>query len=334
MTRHPVPVALVGLGAIGLEAHLPALLRSPDVEVAALVDPEPARRQRAAQLSPGVPTFADLAPVLADPHITAVVLATPPWVTTELARQVLGSGRYCLAEKPLGVNSAHVRALMCLDESARARLQVGLTYRHDPAMATLREWISAGTLGTPLLVRAHIYDEPRRPADEAYAARILATMLHAPPIVHEGAHVFDWLSFVLGEAPVEIEDAWAMATEPGLGHANVNGARLSWPDGTRALVEVGWWTDAVPRCELSFLGRHGEVRLDVPTFRLYRRTSEGCEVVEFPRDRTERSFDRQLARFVDLVTGRVQRATPGLAEGLASLELSERITEYAKGAPR
>ena len=38
-----ISVALVGLGDIGVGAHLPALLRHPEIEVAALVDPEPGR---------------------------------------------------------------------------------------------------------------------------------------------------------------------------------------------------------------------------------------------------------------------------------------------------
>lgn len=42
--------ALVGLGDIGLGAHLPALLRHPEVELVALADPAQERREQAARI--------------------------------------------------------------------------------------------------------------------------------------------------------------------------------------------------------------------------------------------------------------------------------------------
>jgi len=322
-----IRVALAGLGDIGTQAHLPALLRSDRVEVAALVDPDPERLAAAARLVPDADAHADLAPVLADDTVPAVVLATPPWITTGLVADALRAGRYVLAEKPLGTSLAAVEALTALPHD---RLQVGLTYRHDPALARLRDWISGGLLGAPLLIRAHIYDEPRAD-DGPYARRMRATLDHGSPVVHEGAHLFDWLAFLLGGGPDEVADAWALATEPGLGSPNLAGARLVWPDGTTAVTEFGWWTDALPRCAVGVLGSRGYAVLDGYTFDLELRTRDETRVAYFPGDRTTRSFDRQLDRFCDLVSGRTGRAVPGLAEGLAGLALSERIVATAGG---
>lgn len=325
----PVRIALVGLGAIAAEAHLPALMRSPDVELAALVDPVPRRRALVAADAPGVPTFAEIEAVFADDSISAVVLATPPWITTDLIRRSLAHGLFCLAEKPLGVDTATIRPLFELPDKQRSRLQPGLTYRHDPAMTRLRSWIENDELGSPLLIRAHIYDEPRRDDDSDYRARMLATIAHGPPIIHEGAHVFDWLNYLMGEPPARIGDAWELRTERGLRNPNVHGARLGWSEGTVALVEIGWWTSAQPRCELSVLGKRGYAVLECATFRLERHTAAGREVVEFPGDRTSRSFDRQLRRFVELIRGHRTIAEPGLGDGLATLELSEGIVAAA-----
>lgn len=324
-----VGVALVGLGDIGLHAHLPALLRAPGVRVAAMVDPLPERRELAARGLPGVPVHADLDDVLADPEITGVVLATPPWVTPELATRALRTGRYVLAEKPLGVSLAAARRLAELPDEQVARLQVGLTYRHHPALAQLRDWLRADQLGSPVLVRAHIYDELRQPSDVDYAARIIGTLRHGPPVMHEGSHVFDWLSFLFDGQRPELADAWQLRTEPGLTTANLNGARLTYPNGTVAVLEFGWWTDRQPRCEVSVLGRSGYAVLDGTDFRLTLHCAEGDHVLEYPGPRMPRSFDAQLACFVDLMTGRTPHAMPGLAEGLASLEWSERVAVAA-----
>lgn len=317
-----IAVALVGLGDIGLGAHLPALSRYPDVDVAAVVDPMPDRVEQARRLAPGA-AGRDLDSVL-ESDIPAVVLATPPWVTPSLAVRCLQAGKYVLAEKPVATSVAAAAAYDVLTDVERGRLQIGLTYRHDPAIQTLGRWLLAeGRLGRPVLVRAHIYDEART-ADDEHAARIIATLGHGTPVVHEGAHVFDWLSFLLGGRPERIDDAWAVRTTPDLPAANLTGARLSYPDGDVALVEFGWLTDALPRCELTVLGSDGFAVLDGTTFRLTLTTAAGTEVAEFPGERVRRCFDLQVRRFADLVLGRGP-AEPSLTDGLAALATAEAV---------
>ncbi|MGC7100251.1 Gfo/Idh/MocA family protein [Amycolatopsis lurida] len=321
-------VALVGLGEIGLGAHLPALLRHKGVRLAAVVDPDPARRALAAEHT-SAPAFETLADVLSDPVLDAVVLATPPWVTPGLVGRVAATGRFVLAEKPIAVSSAAAAPLAKLPAGQRKRVQVGLTYRHDPALAVLREWIDDGRLGNGLLVRAHIYDERRDPALPEHSRRIEATLAHGMPVVHEGAHVFDWFATLFGGPPERLEDSWAVSTRPDLPAANLCGARLTYPGGVTVLAEFGWLTDAQPRCEISVIGDRGHAELDGLTFDLRLTTSAGVERVVFDDDRTTRCFDLQLARFTELITGARAVPSPGLADGLAALEISERVAVLA-----
>ncbi|AXB41863.1 Gfo/Idh/MocA family protein [Amycolatopsis albispora] len=325
---HTPSVALVGLGEIGLGAHLPALLRHQGIRLAAVVDPDPARRALAAEHT-AAPAFETLADVLADPVIDAVVLATPPWVTPGLVGRVAATGRFVLAEKPIAVSTAAAAPLAKLPAGQRKRVQVGLTYRHDPALAVLREWIEGGRLGSGLLVRAHIYDERRDPASPGHASRIEATLAHGMPVVHEGAHVFDWFATLFGGPPERLEDSWAVSTRPDLPAANLCGARLTYPGGVTVLAEFGWLTDAQPRCEISIIGDRGHAELDGFTFDLRLTTADGTECVVFDENRTTRCFDLQLERFAELITGARAMPSPGLADGLAALEISERVAVLA-----
>jgi predicted dehydrogenase len=326
-----VRVALVGLGDIGLGAHLPALLRHDAVEVALLVDEVPDRIARALKLSPTVATGPDLDAVLAASNLDGVVLATPPWATPELAIRCLRAGLFVLAEKPVATSLAAAAAYEVLTDAERARLQVGLTYRHDPAIQTLAGWLRDGRLGSPVLVRAHIYDEVTRPGDAEHLARITATLAHGMPVVHEGAHVFDWLSHLLGGQPERIDDAWSLRTAGDLPNPNVTGARLTYPGGSTAVVEFGWLTAAQPRCELSVLGADGLAVLDGTTFALRLETADGVEVVEHPGERLPRSFDLQVDRFAALIEGRRTHGVPSLADGIAALTTAERVATMASG---
>lgn len=333
-----IRTALVGLGEIGRTAHLPALLRNSDVELVGIADPSPEQRHIALASIPGPPAVGasldELLDVLAPSGVAldAVVLATPPWVTPALAVQAARRGLFVLAEKPVADSVAAAGIYEQLTPAEAARVQVGLTYRHDPAMQRLGQIIASGELGGPLLLRAHIYDE-QRTTDAAHTALIERTLEHGSPVVHEGAHVFDWLAFLLGQDPV-IDSAWSLRTRPALAAPNLVGAQLSYPSGTRAVVEFGWLTDALPRCEISVLGDAGYAVLDGVTFELTVTTSAGTVVHDFPGDRVERCFDRQFERFVALASGAATRAEPSLADGIAALTVSERVAVLSESSKK
>ncbi len=229
-------IALVGLGEIGLGAHLPALLRSERLRLVAVADPSPERRRLAAEVlerhgRTDVVIHHDLEQVLAEGP-DGVVLATPPWITPDLTVRAAQAGLAVLAEKPVAPSIEDAELYAVLHAAERARIQVGLTYRHDPALAELRTLITDGALGSPLLVRAAIYDE-LADGDAGHDRLITETLKHGSPVIHEGAHVFDWLSSLFGGVG-EIEDAWAATTRAGLAAPNLIGGRLYVPGGDGA----------------------------------------------------------------------------------------------------
>ncbi|WP_425554547.1 Gfo/Idh/MocA family protein [Kribbella sancticallisti] len=329
-------MALLGLGDIGLGAHLPALERHPAIEIALLADVSPERRRAATEYGSGpgrrgVPRYevgSGLDDVLAA-GVDGVVFATPPWVTPDLVVRAAQAGLCVLAEKPVATSIEAAAVYAQLSPAERARVQVGLTYRHDPAIQTLAGWIANGVLGTPLLVRAHIYDEMRRLDDVEHLERMHATLERGMPVIHEGAHVLDWLSYLLQGRPERIDGAWSLQTATDLPAPNLVGARLIYPGGHVALAEFGWMTDSLPRCEITVLGDRGYAVLDGTDFTL---TLNNRELVRFDGEKVPRCFDRQVERFVALHTG--GPAEPSLADGIAALRTAEEIATRASGESR
>jgi predicted dehydrogenase len=318
-----VRIALVGLGDIALRAHLPALVREPRVELAALVDVDPQRVAAAAALAPNVPTAQDVGPVLADPAIDAVVVATPPWVTPTLTRQALAAGKYVLAEKPLAPTLAEQLELRSLPGAAD-RLQVGLTYRHHPTIERLRSLVAAGTLGRPLYVQSSLADERADPVGQPeHYARRLRTLELGPPVVFDGIHRCDQLNFVLGEAPVDVT-GWAVATSPEFGSPNVNGAVLRYADGTLVRLEVIWLVPSLPPSQFVLTGPRGRAVVDPPTFGLEVEIDGTTQTLPPPGDKTEVSFALQIERFAAACAERRPPA-PGLEDALAASALAERV---------
>jgi predicted dehydrogenase len=317
----PVRIALVGLGDIAVRAHLPTILRQPRAELVALVEPEPGRREAAAGLVPGVPAHAELEAVL--DGADAVVLATPAWVTPGLARAALAAGLYVLAEKPLAPTLAEQLDFRSVPGAAE-RLQIGLTYRHHPAIARLREIVSSGRLGGPLYVQSSLADERADPEGEPeHYARRVRTLEHGPPVVFDGIHRCDQLNLVLGEAPLEVR-GWSLRTRPELASPNVNGAVLHYGNGTIVRLEVIWLVPSLPPSQFVVTGPRGRVVVDPPTFALAAEIDGRTEELPAPGDKTRVCFELQLERFLDACTSGTP-PSPGLEDAIAASSLTERI---------
>ncbi len=325
MSAAPVAIGLIGLGDIAVRAHVPALIHDDRVELVAVADLDDGRLAAGPK---GVRATTEPASVLGDPEVDAVVIATPPSATAGLVRAALEAGKWVLAEKPLALSVAETAEVRDAAGAAE-RLQIGLTYRHHPAVDRLRELIAAGTLGRPLLIQAAICDEPARPEQdpEGYARR-LRSLEHAPPVVSDGVHACDRLNYLLGEPPVDVT-GWSLRTDPAYATANVNGGVLTYADGTIARLEVVWLTPVLPRSQFVVTGPNGLATLDPPTFRLTVELADGTtETLEPPGDKTDVCFALQLERFVDAYcAGRPP--VPGLDEAIASLALAERIAAAA-----
>ena len=100
-------VALVGIGKIALDQHVPAINGSDVWELAATVS-------RSGSVE-GVPSFTDLDTMLAEnPDIGTVSLCLPPVPRFDYAATCLRAGRHVMLEKPPGATLAEVHALESL----------------------------------------------------------------------------------------------------------------------------------------------------------------------------------------------------------------------------
>ena len=105
-TSRPL-ILVIGCGSIG-ERHVRTFLATGRAGVIAF-DNRPAIRQQMAERY-GVETVADWLPVLDNPAVTGVVIATPATSHVEIATRCLTAGRRTLIEKPLSLNLAALQS--------------------------------------------------------------------------------------------------------------------------------------------------------------------------------------------------------------------------------
>lgn len=137
-------IALVGIGKIALDQHVPALAADPDWELAATVS----RHGRVE----GVEAFTDFATFLAArPDVGVVSLCLPPQPRYPYAEAALEAGRHVMLEKPPGQTLAEVHALEALAKAQGVTLYATWHSRMAEAVAPARAW-----LADKVVRRAHI----------------------------------------------------------------------------------------------------------------------------------------------------------------------------------
>ena len=112
-----------------------------------ICDARPDRLQQLAQKYPGLRTETALDPVLNDPGIDGVAIATPADTHYQIAKAALEAGKDVFVEKPLALRCAQAERLIDTAELRRRILMVGHLLEFHPAIVRLQELVEAGELG-------------------------------------------------------------------------------------------------------------------------------------------------------------------------------------------
>ena len=134
-----LPLALVGLGKIALDQHVPTLRSSPDFELVAV-----ASRSRTL---PELRCYADTASLLAaEPDVRAIAFCTPPGVRDAAVRLALERGCHVLLEKPPGGRVGEVEAWQAIARRRGVTLNAAWHSRHAAAVPAAATWLSGRTI--------------------------------------------------------------------------------------------------------------------------------------------------------------------------------------------
>jgi predicted dehydrogenase len=137
---------VVGCGAITDDFHLPAVLRSERLELAALVDRDIGRGEMLKRkYGLAVPVAGDLGEVL--DGADGVIVATPNHSHGPIARLALESGCGVLVEKPLTTLASEAYALCELAEREGKVLQTGFFTRFYPVVDLVKKLLAEDFFG-------------------------------------------------------------------------------------------------------------------------------------------------------------------------------------------
>jgi myo-inositol 2-dehydrogenase/D-chiro-inositol 1-dehydrogenase len=196
LPQSPLAVGLIGTGRMGAFHAATLARRLPGVQLAALADPAPGAARRLADLLGGSTAYTEADDLLADPQVEAVVIATPARTHADLVVAAAKAGKAVYCEKPMAITLADADRAIAAAREAGVPLQVGFNRRYDAGFRAAREKISAGSIGTPQLLRSLTRDP-----ELADPARIPPWTIFLETLIHD----FDTLRYLNpGAEPVEV----------------------------------------------------------------------------------------------------------------------------------
>lgn len=175
------------------------------------------RRVALQQRFPAIPLSTDLAAILADPTLQAIVVATPIESHGMLARQALAAGKHVFVEKPLTNHVEDAMALADLAVKAKRVLFTGHVLLYHPAFEALLALAAADPI---VSLRASWHKLGTFDSDVLW---------------NLGSHIVALAMAFFGGAPARTE---VSSRRPVVTACDVFRARLEWKDGRHCELEI------------------------------------------------------------------------------------------------
>lgn len=195
-------VAVVGTGFIG-PAHIEALRRLPNIEVAVLCEATPElAREKAAQL--GIETACSFEEMLQMPDITSVHVCTPNFLHFPQAKAALEAGKHVICEKPLSKSLHEAKELVDLAQKTGLVNAVHFNLRYYPLVRQMKAMREKGELGNIYsILGSYLQDwlfyetdyNWRLEPDKSGDSRAIADI---------GSHLMDIIEYITGLKTVEV----------------------------------------------------------------------------------------------------------------------------------
>jgi predicted dehydrogenase len=314
--------AVIGAGAMGRH-HVRVYHELDEVDIVAVADPDPDRRQAVARRFP-VQCWPDVAQLLAAEELDLVSVAVPSQQHRQVASAAIEAGLPVLVEKPLASTAEEARTLIALAERRGVLLTVGHVERFNPAVLELRRRLAAGQLGRVFKIKARrLGPFPERVRDVGV-------------VIDLATHDPDLMAWLIG-APVTRVYA-ETARQIHTAHEDLLLGQLRFADGTIGSLDIDWLTPTKVR-ELIVTGERGMFVVNYLTQELYFYANDaadsrwealgiltGVSEGNMTRIRIERRepLAAELAAFVAAVRdGAPLQVTA--ADGLAALQLAEAL---------
>lgn len=192
---NPIRTAVIGLGRIGVQFHLPEIRRHPGFRLVGVVDPLLDRRREIAAET-RAPAFAATEEMLSAEQPELVVVASPTRFHAEHCYAAYAAGAHVFCDKPVATSVAEFDRILSAAGGAGRKFLAYQPARLKSEVLALRAILAHGLLGPIHLIRRARCSYERRRDWQAFRA-------HGGGLLNNyGSHCLDELISLLGAVPI------------------------------------------------------------------------------------------------------------------------------------
>jgi inositol 2-dehydrogenase len=327
-TRRRLNVGLIGLGRLGRVYARDLATRIAETRLVAVADPvEKAVQEVATEYDvPGA--YRNVADLVADPNVDAVVIVSPTHTHREVVLEAVGRNKPTFCEKPLALSLDECREMQTAVERHAAFFQMGFMRRFDPGYAAAKRQVLEGKIGKPVVFKSTSRD-PFPPsleyANPASSGGILVDM---------GIHDLDLSRWFMGDV-ASVSAIGGVLAYPELatvGDLDNAIATLVFASGSLGVIDLtrnGFYGYDI---STELLGTEGTIRVgylrETPVV-LMTRNCVAHDTVPYFMERFEKAYTLQLQNFAqNVLAGREPPVT--ISDGVEALRVALAATEACR----
>jgi len=327
-------IGVMGCGVVADYGHLPAIIDTPGLELAALMDPNPDRLAHVAAKFGDPPAFTTSEEFFKT-QLDAVLICSPAGAHLENVKSAAKHGVHVLCEKPLAMNDEEAEEAIEAMEASGKMLFTGFVYRFSPVALQIKQWVEDGVVGEIRSLRLiYIWDLHGQYEQDPAGAwiespRWRGRMLEGGPMVDCGVHQIDLARWWLGKdvERTTVAAAWVSDYEAP-DHVYLH---MDHQAGAHSMVEMSFTyghtvKESNPHFSYHLIGTGGVIRYDRDGYILEARTGEGT--IRVP-GASEKNFHGMHAAFSEALRTGQPGHLPSGRDGLIATQLARRATDNA-----
>lgn len=263
MAQTTIRWGIIGAGDVCEVKSGPGFQKAPNSELVSVMRRNEAKAEDFARRH-GVPRWTGSAEaLLSDPDIDAIYIATPPASHKDYAVAALAAGKSVYVEKPVALNAAECEAMIAAESTSAGKLCAAHYRRFLPSFMKLRELLSAGAIGRPMMVHLDML----QPAASKLIAQTeenwrVDPALSGGGLFHDLApHQLDLMLHWFGP----VSKASGFGKNQG-GHYAADDCVHGWAEFDSGVVLQGRWHFAVPESEArdqcEIIGTEGRITIN------------------------------------------------------------------------
>ncbi len=288
-------LALIGCGDMGA-AHLEDIYYKENIKIKYLCDLNLERAELFKKKYGGEKAASDFKEVIAKEDVDIVICATYPSTHLDILKECIKHKKHLICEKPITTNLKDGEEFVRLvQENPDVKVLIGHILRHNTTYSTVREMISSGAIGKPIIMRMSQNHQTQN--QEKYINLIKETS----PIIDCGVHYIDVMQWFTDAKVVDVSGV-STTTDDRVpeGKYNYGMITVRLSDGSVGFYEAGWGATMSGDNVKEFIGPKGRIRIIYSKDRkTHQKDGNLIEYYKYP----EKVFEMQNIEFQRKPTG-------------------------------